>query len=121
MKIGLDLNLPERLKFPERRIPTPFGKVGLPNKALLPRLRAIELDDRKQRAVVQAIAMDLALIPAAVPVVGDLLADFLESLHMSELRDILTPEEFSLYVRSYEKVSGPKTLGVLRTFMERGS
>lgn len=120
MRIGANLNLPERLKFPERRIPTPFGKVGLPQKALLPRLRAIDLDERQRRAVVHAIAIDLTMIPALVPFVGDALAEFLEGMHASELRDIMTLEEFAAFTKAYDKISGPKTLGLLRTFLEQG-
>jgi hypothetical protein len=78
---------------PETTIPTPFGRVSLPeHKIEWPRLPTF--NEKSSSAMKHAIAIDLAMIPGLIPWVGDIVADVIEDLHSAELRKLLTPKQY---------------------------
>ena len=100
------------LTLPETRIPTPFGAVHLPEKKIeLPKLPS--LDEKSRDAMKHAIAIDLSMIPAMIPWVGDVVADVVEDLHGAELRKILTSKEYDEFLKQ-DKVA-PATIAMART------
>lgn len=97
---------------PEMTIPTPFGRVSLPeHKIEWPRLPAIE--EKSTRAMKHAIGIDLSMIPGLLPVVGDVVADVVEDLHAAELRKILSPKQYDEFLKQ-DKI-GPATIAMART------
>jgi len=84
--------------FPSTTIPTPFGKVSLPeHKIGLPKLPSF--DAKSRAAMKHAIAIDGAMVPGLIPVVGDLVADVVEDLHFAELRKVLTTEQYNEFIK----------------------
>jgi len=91
-------------------IPTPFGKVALPELEIpLPHERPL-LDERRREALNHAIGSDIGSL---IPWVGDVLED----LHGKELRKLLTPEELELYTE--EDKTAPSTIALLKTFIKK--
>lgn len=96
---------------PERKIPTPFGDVHLPeHKIELPRLPAF--DEKNTRAMKHAIAIDASLIPGMIPFVGVIVADIVEDLHFAEIRRVLTPRQLDEFVKQ-DKIA-PATIAMAR-------
>ena len=96
---------------PETTIPTPFGKVHLPeHKVGLPKIP--EFDEKTRSAMGHAIAIDGSMVPGMVPWVGDVLADVVEDLHFAELRKILTTEQYNEFIKQ-DKVA-PATIAMMR-------
>lgn len=84
--------------FPETTIPTPFGSVHLPEHKLgLP--KPPPFDDKSRSAMLHAIAIDGAMVPAMIPWAGDVLSDIIEDLHFAELRRVLTPEQYNEFIK----------------------
>ena len=97
--------------FPSATIPTPFGKVSLPeHKIGLPKLP--RLDGRTRSAMKHAIGMDLSMVPGLVPWVGDIISETVSDLHTAELRKILTPKEYYRFVM-YDKIN-PNVIALMR-------
>ena len=96
---------------PETTIPTPFGKVRLPEyKVELPKLPPF--DEKSRSAMLHAIAIDGAMVPGLIPVVGDIVADVVEDLHFAELRKVLTSEQYGEFIRQ-DKIA-PATIAMMR-------
>ncbi|GAI45029.1 unnamed protein product [marine sediment metagenome] len=96
---------------PETTIPTPFGPVHLPeHKIGLPKLPSF--DEKSRAAMKHAIAIDGAMVPALIPVAGDIISDVVEDLHFAELRKILTPKEYDEFIKQ-DKVA-PATVAMMR-------
>lgn len=96
---------------PETVIPTPFGKVSLPeHKIGLPKLPPF--DEKSRNAMKHAIAIDLSMVPGLLPVVGDVVADVVEDLHAAELRKILTPVQYDEFLKQ-DKIA-PATIAMMR-------
>ena len=96
---------------PKTRIPTPFGDVHLPEHSLgLPKLPSF--DEKSLAAMKHAIAIDASMVPGMVPYLGDVVADVVEDLHTSELRRILTPEQYDEFLKQ-DKVA-PATIAMMR-------
>lgn len=96
---------------PETTIPTPFGKVHLPEQKLgLPKLPPF--DEKSRRAMLHAIAIDASMVPGMIPWVGDVVADVVEDLHAAELRRILTSEQYDEFLKQ-DKVA-PATIAIMR-------
>jgi len=83
---------------PETRIPTPFGAVHLPEKKL-ERPKLPPFDEKSRGAMKHAIGIDLSLIPAMIPWVGDIVADVVEDLHFAELRKSLTSKQYDEFIQ----------------------
>ena len=99
------------LTLPETTIPTPFGKVHLPEyKVGLP--KPPPFDEKSRNAMKHAIAIDASMVPGLIPVVGDVVADVVEDLHFAELRKILSPDEFDEFIKQ-DKVA-PATIAMMR-------
>lgn len=97
--------------FPETTIPTPFGKVSLPEYKLeLPKLPPI--DEKSKSAMLHAIAIDGAMVPAMIPWAGDVLSDVIEDLHFAELRKILMPKQYDEFIKQ-DKIA-PATIAMMR-------
>ena len=97
--------------FPETTIPTPFGKVSLPeHKIGLPKLPSF--DAKSRAALKHAIAIDGAMVPGIIPWIGDLVSDVVEDLHFAELRKILTPSQYDEFIRQ-DKIA-PATIAIMR-------
>jgi len=97
--------------FPETTIPTPFGSVHLPEHKLgLP--KPPPFDERSRSAMLHAIAIDGAMVPAMIPFVGDIISDVVEDLHFAELRKLLTPNQYDEFVRQ-DKIA-PATIAIMR-------
>jgi len=97
--------------FPETTIPTPFGKVSLPEYKLgLPKLPS--LDEKSRSAMLHAIAIDGSMVPGMIPWVGDVVADVVEDLHAAELRKILTSEQYNEFLKQ-DKIA-PAIVAMMR-------
>ena len=97
---------------PETTIPTPFGRVSLPeHKIEWPRLPSF--DEKSRSAMKHAIAIDLSMIPGLIPWVGDVVADVVEDLHAAELRKILTSKQYDEFLKQ-DKIA-PATIAMART------
>lgn len=96
---------------PSTTIPTPFGSVHLPeHKIGLPKLPSF--DEKSRAAMKHAIAIDGAMVPGLIPVVGDLVADVVEDLHFAELRKVLTTEQYNEFIKQ-DKIA-PATIAIMR-------
>lgn len=101
---------------PETTVPTPFGRVSLPEKKLeLPKLPA--RNEKNTSAMRHAVGIDLSMIPGMIPIVGDVVADVVEDLHGAELRKILTPKQYDEFLKQ-DKVA-PATIAMARA-LSRG-
>lgn len=101
----------------EFAVPTPFGEVHLPSfEEMIPKLEAPKMDERRQRALLHGIAVDISSIIGWVPIVGDIVADVVEDLHGAELRRTLTGKEMDEFMIQ-DKVA-PSTIALLRTFLK---
>jgi len=97
--------------FPETTIPTPFGPVHLPEHKLgLP--KPPPFDEKSRSAMLHAIAIDGAMVPAMIPVAGDVIADVVEDLHFAELRKILEPKQYDEFIKQ-DKIA-PATIAMMR-------
>ncbi|MBA7716531.1 hypothetical protein ES703_125604 [subsurface metagenome] len=102
--------------FPETTIPTPFGKVHLPEHKLgLP--KPPPFDEKNRNAMKHAIAIDGSMVPGMIPWVGDVVADVVEDLHFAELRKILTPKEYDEFIKQ-DKVA-PATIAMMRALTKK--
>ena len=102
---------------PETSVPTPFGRVSLPEKKIeWPRLPAF--DEKSTSAMKHALGMALSMIPAMIPWVGDMVADVVEDLHGAELRKILTPKQYDEFLIQ-DKVA-PATIAMARALTKGG-
>ncbi|MBA7469170.1 hypothetical protein ES707_04436 [subsurface metagenome] len=96
---------------PSTTIPTPFGKVSLPeHKIERPKLPS--LDEKSRNAMKHAIAIDGAMVPAMIPVVGDAVSDVIEDLHFAELRKTLTSQQYDEFIKQ-DKIS-PAIIAMMR-------
>ena len=96
---------------PETTIPTPFGKVHLPeHKIEIPKLPP--LDEKSMSAMKHAIAIDVSMVPGLIPWVGDVVADVVEDLHSAELRKILTAKQYDEFIKQ-DKVA-PAAIAMMR-------
>lgn len=96
---------------PERSIPTPFGRVHLPEMELsLPKFPAF--NEKSRTAMGHALGIDLSMAIGGIPFIGDVAADVVEDLHVAELRRTLTPKEYDEFEK-HDKVS-PATIAVAR-------
>lgn len=99
------------LTLPSTTIPTPFGKVFLPDHKIgLPKLPSF--DEKSRSAMMHAIAIDGSMVPGMVPWVGDVVADIVEDLHVAELRKLLTPDQYNEFVKQ-DKIA-PATIAMMR-------
>jgi len=64
-----------------------------------------------------AIAIDGAMLPAMIPVIGDILSDVVEDLHFAELRKLLSPNQYNEFIRQ-DKVA-PATIAMARALTRR--
>ncbi|MBA7620547.1 hypothetical protein ES703_27898 [subsurface metagenome] len=97
---------------PSTTIPTPFGKVSLPEyKVRVPKLPPF--DQKSRNAMKHAVAIDGAMVPALLPFVGDIVSDVVEDLHAAELRKLLSTSEYDEFLRQ-DKVA-PATIAMVRT------
>lgn len=98
-------------RFPRMRVSTPFGDVHIPeHKVGLPKFPSF--DEKSMSAMKHAIAIDASMIPGMIPWVGDVVADVVEDLHASELRKILTLEQYDEFLKQ-DKIA-PATIAMMR-------
>ncbi len=96
---------------PETTVPTPFGKVRLPEQQLgLP--KPPPFDAKSRSAMLHAIAIDGAMVPGLIPFVGDVVSDVVEDLHFAELRQILSSAQYDEFLKQ-DKVA-PAILAMAR-------
>jgi len=93
-------------------IPTPFGRVRLPEVVLPAPLEPLEfeIDERRRRALLHAVGSDIG---GKIPIVGDVIED----LHGAEVKRLLTPEEYGEYLE--EDKYAPSTIALLKVFLKR--
>jgi len=101
---------------PAQDVPTPLGRIRTP-ELKAPEPVPPKVDERRRAAVKAAVAIDISSVVAAVPVVGDAVADVVEDIYAVRLKETLTPRELTDYMK-FDKV-GPSTVAVLRAFMKR--
>ena len=76
----------------EIEVLSPFGPIHIP-KPTIPKLKPLEMDERRGKAMGHAVAIDLASIIAIIPIAGDIVGDVVSDTHFSELYKLLTPAE----------------------------
>ncbi|MHA1812891.1 MAG: hypothetical protein ACTSYX_05580 [Candidatus Thorarchaeota archaeon] len=96
---------------PRTTVPTPFGTVHLPEQQLLPP-KPPPMNTRTAKVMAHAIAIDASMVVAGIPYVGDVIADVVEDLHFAELRNMLSPAEYSKFIK-HDKVA-PATVAMLK-------
>lgn len=101
---------------PEKRLPTPFGGISLPQMKPLVIDRP-ELDDRRRQAVKQAVGIDGTRVIGIIPYVGGIVGGQLAALHYKELRNILTPEELNKYADNNRRIP-TRTGSLLYSFIK---
>lgn len=101
---------------PETTIPTPFGRVSLPEKKI-ERPRLPSFDEKSRSAMMHAIGIDLAIIPGLIPYVGDVVSDMIEDLHSAELRSLLTKEQYNEFEKQ-DKIA-PAAIAMARALTKR--
>jgi len=95
-------------------IPTPFGRVKLP-EAELPPLGLPKMPDDKGRAAIgHGVGHDLAGVLTLIPFVGSFLADGIQDLHFYSIKGNLTPEQYARFIK-YDKLLPTDTLPLIRT------
>jgi hypothetical protein len=93
-------------------IPSPFGKISLPEyKLCFPTLPGF--DDKSRRAMMHAIGIDISNILGWIPVIGDIVSDVVEDMHGAELINILSSDEYKEFLKQ-DKVA-PSTIAMART------
>jgi len=98
-------------------VPTPFGKVKLPDLETPPIKVPSVPDKRGRKAIGHGLGEDLASVVGLIPWIGDVVEDALEDIHHAEIKKILTPAEYSRFAE-YNK-SLPTTLALARTLCFR--
>lgn len=93
-------------------VPTPFGKIKLPDMETPPVKLPTKPDERGKKAIGHGLGEDLAQIPGLIPWIGAIVGDLLEDTHHAEIRKILTPGEYAKFT-DYNK-SLPTTLALIR-------
>ena len=88
-------------------VPTPFGLVELP-EIVVPapfEVPKVEVDERRRKTLMHAVGADLGSI---IPLVGDVVED----LHLAEIKNILTSDEYAKYIK--ETKFGPCTIALIK-------
>jgi hypothetical protein len=96
---------------PERRVPTPFGDVKMPELGL-PELAVVDLAPESREAIKAAVAIDLSFAISLIPLVGDLVADAIEDTYGEKLKESLTDRQYTNYMRNDK--FGPSTIAAVR-------
>mgnify|MGYP001586670363 FL=1 len=94
-------------------VPTPFGKVSLPNLETPPMRMPSRPDGRTRKVVAQGLGEDLAGVFGIIPWIGDIIGDVIEDVHAVEIRKLLSSEEFSVFLENNKGL--PTTLALIRT------
>jgi len=87
--------------------PTPFGDVEFPEIVVLAPFEVpkFEVDERKRKALMHGVGADIGSL---IPLVGDAIED----LHTTEIKKLLTPDEFAKFLE--ETKVGPDTIALLK-------
>ena len=88
----------------ERELPTPFGRLILPNWKFPPRSGLPQMDSRQRGAVKHAIASDLTRVFSLVPYIGEFVGEQISDLHFAEIVKMLTPEEMRKYTEEAKRL-----------------
>lgn len=110
-KTGAD---PKKI-FTGPEVPTPFGKIKLPDIETPPLRLPTAPDERTRKVLGHGLGEDLSGVIALVPWIGDIIADALEDTHHAEIKKILTGEEYSRFAE-YNKAM-PTTVALARTLL----
>lgn len=94
-------------------IPTPFGKIKLPDLETPPLKLPSIPDDHARRAIGHGLGEDAAQIIGLIPWMGDIVEDILEDMHHAEIKNILTADEYRKFAQ-YNK-SFPTAVAMIRT------
>ena len=103
------------------KLPTPFGTTYLPSFEL-PSLKMPRFDEHRKEAIRQTIGSDAATIFNLIPWVGGLISEQIGSLHMREVKKLLTTEEYNQYVeeeRRYPSNIIPLMAALVKTDLRR--
>ena len=95
---------------------TPFGPIITPHLTL-PELSPPALDDRQRQAVKAAVAMDLAVLVAIIPVVGDIIGNAIQDTYRPQLQKLLAPSEAPGF-NERNKVSPSNTVALLQAIVK---
>lgn len=95
-------------------IKTPFGAIKLPDFETPPIELPTKPDEHAVKAIGHGLGVDLAGIIGLIPWIGDLVEDALQTLHETEIRKILTSEEYTHYTE-YNKAL-PSAAALARIF-----
>ena len=105
--------------FPKVDIPTPFGRVNLPQARPLVISRPT-IDGRRMKALKHAVGYDLAnIVIGFIPTVGDVIGEKIGDLHYYAMRQILTPEEVLKFEEMDRKI--PSNVGALLYSFVKGA
>jgi len=99
------------LKGPE--VPTPFGRVKLPDLETPPLELPKMPDEHARKAIGHGLGEDAAQLIGLIPWIGDIVEDALEDMHHIEIKKILTADEYSRFAE-YNKAL-PTSLALART------
>ena len=100
---------------PEKRIPTPFGSVSLP-EVDTPVVGKPQMDQRRRKAVAHAVATDLSGVFGLIPWVGAMIGEQISDLHFAEVRRLLTDQELDKYIEADKKIPS-NALAMLYSFV----
>ena len=100
-----------------RGLPTPFGKINLPEMGA-PRRGFPQISERRREAIRHAIGSDLTGVIGLIPWVGDVVGGQISDLHYAEMRKILTHEELNKFTED-DKIIPSNGLALLYSFISR--
>ena len=98
-----------------REVPTPFGRIKLPDLETPPLKLPKMPDAHARKAIGHGLGEDVAQIIGIIPYVGGIVEDILEDMHHVEIKKILTPDEYSKFAE-YNK-SFPTAVALARTLL----
>ncbi len=103
-------------KVPQVDIPTPFGAVRLESIKPLPEPVLPDVGKREKDIIKSAIAKDVVTPVSWIPIVGDYLAEEVESLFEARLLNLMTPDEYRTFVK-YSKINPSDTVAAIRALI----
>ena len=95
--------LGNKVIFPAKPLPTPFGKVYLPDIRTL-KMGLPQVDSRRKEAVRHAVGMDFTGVLGLIPYVGALVGGQIADLHFAEMRRLLTPSEMDKFIEADKRI-----------------
>jgi len=116
-----DNSVRELTRLPSVEAEMPIGKVRFPPTSPLPSIKKPVYEEKHLRALANAIGVDASefIENFMPPPFNEVLPDIVEDTHTRRVRELLTPDEYSEYVKQ-DSVSPSSFIGMLRMIVRKG-